>query len=438
MEATATAPTTLLREAVGRATERFGQANPRSLERFAAATEHLPGGDTRSILHYAPFPATIVRAEGAQLEDIDGHTYTDFLGEYTAGLFGHSHLTIFAELRNALDGGLSYCGPHPNQHEFAALICRRFGLERVRFTNSGTEANLMALAAARAITGRGRIMAFDGAYHGGRLSFVGGDELRAPFEWVVGTYNDPDETRRLIEEQADDLAVVIAEPMLGSCGIAATREFFGVLREESARVGAIFIVDEVQTSRLGRAGLQAEFGVHADITTLGKYLGGGCSFGAFGGRADVMDRFDPRRDDHLHHAGTFNNNVLTMAAGLAGLRDVYTPTEAERLTARGDEFRERLNRTAMKRDAPVQIIGRGSIMSIHFQGGRIERVSDVLHAPEALQLFHLEMLLAGFYTSPRGFLSLSLALTDENLDAFDAALGVFLDRHGAALKASTA
>ncbi len=436
MDTTAIRVAAPLREALSVAVARFQHENPRSRKCFDRATEHLPGGDTRSILHYAPFPATIVGAAGARLRDIDDHEYIDFVGEYTAGLYGHSHPVIVQALRDAIDDGLSLSGPHPNQHEFAALMCDRFALEKVRFTNSGTEANLMALAAARAVTGREAIMAFDGAYHGGRLSFMGPDDLRAPFQWVIGDYNDSEQARALIKEHASDLAVVIVEPMLGSCGIPGTLEFLGVLRDEARRVGAVLIFDEVQTSRLGPGGLQKSIGIQPDLTTFGKYLGGGASFGAFGGCSDVMDRFDPRRDDHLHHAGTFNNNVLTMAAGLAGLRDVYTPEVAERLTADGNQFRERLNETAAGSGAAAQVTGLGSILGVHFQRGRLDRASDLRSRRDVLQLFHLEMLLAGFYTSPRGFMSLSLALSDDDLDAFDSAFGSFLDRHGAAIETS--
>ena len=151
----------------------------------------------------------------------------------------------------------------------------------------------------------------------------------------------------------------------GGC-IAASPEFLNMLREATTRVGALLILDEVMTSRLSPGGLQQVRGIKPDLTTFGKYIGGGMSFGAFGGRADIMDLFDPRRPDALPHAGTFNNNVLTMSAGLAGLTEVYTPDAARALNARGDALRERLNALCRAHDAPMQFTGIGSMFAVHF------------------------------------------------------------------------
>ena len=323
--ATRTIQTRTLQELASEAAVRYTAANPLSQARFERSTGFLPGADTRTINHYAPFPVTIVRGEGARLYDLDRHEYADFLNDYTAGLYGHSNPAIQAAIAEAANNGLTLGGPTPNQQEFAELICGRFpSVERVRFTNSGTESNLMVISIARAVTRRDGVLVFDGAYHGGPLSFTGPDRrLNLPFPWIVGEYNDVESARSLIKGHADGLACVLVEPMLGGGGcIPATREFLDALRNATQRSGVLLIFDEVQTSRLAPGGLQEALGVYADLTTLGKYLGGGASFGAFGGRADLMDRFDPRRPDHFSHAGTHNNNAVTMAAGLAGLRDV--------------------------------------------------------------------------------------------------------------------
>ena len=188
-------------------------------------------------------------------------------------------------------------------------------------------------------------MVFDGGYHGAVFGFAGGGSpINAPFDYVLAPYNDMAATRALIERHAADLALVILEPMMGGGGcIAAEPAFLAMLREATTKVGALLILDEVMTSRLAPGGLQRCVAIKPDLTTLGKYIGGGMSFGAFGGRGDIMDLFDPRRPDALPHAGTFNNNVLTMTAGLAGLTEVYTPEAARALNARGDALRERLN-----------------------------------------------------------------------------------------------
>ena len=192
----------------------------------------------------------------------------------------------------------------------------------------------------------------------------------------------------------------------------------------------MLIYDEVMTSRLGRGGLQGECNVIPDMTTLGKYLGGGLTFGAFGGRGDIMALFDPRAENALPHAGTFNNNVLSMAAGVAGLRDVFTPDAADALRDRGNAFRDRLNGIISRRGVAAQVMGYGSILCIHFQTGEIKKPADTAATRlEARRLFHLEMLARGIYLAQRGYMTLSLAMTDEHLDRF---CGAFEDATGGA------
>ncbi len=430
--------TPTLQDLASEAAARYAAANPLSRASFERSTGFLPGADTRTVNHYAPFPVTIVRGEGARLYDLDGHEYVDFLNDHTAGLYGHSNPVIQAAIAEAAGNGLTLGGPTPNQQEFAELICGRFpSVERVRFTNSGTEANLMAVSLARAVTGRGGVLVFDGAYHGGPLNFTGPDRrLNLPFPWIVTDYNDVESARSLIEEHAAELACVLVEPMLGGGGcIPGTRAFLNALRRAAERRGALLIFDEVQTSRLATGGFQEMLGIHADLTTFGKYLGGGASFGAFGGRADLMDRFDPRRRDHFSHAGTHNNNVLTMGAGLAGLRDVLTPEAVFRLNRRGDALRDALNAIATRLDAPAQVTGRGSIMNVHFQRESIRCHADLAATPQAARdLFHLEMLLSGIWISRRGFMTVSLAHDDEHCDRLVAEFETFLERHGAAIE----
>src|SRR5262249_17255741 len=196
-------------------------------------------------------------------------------------------------------------------------------------TRAGPEANLMALSLARAAGGPPAVMVFERAYHGGVLDFSHGrSPLVVPFDWIEAPFNDTERTLALIEQNAGKLAAVILEPMQGAGGcIAADRSFLAALREACTRHGIVLVFDEVMTSRVASGGMQKAVGITPDMTTFGKYLGGGLSFGAFGGKADIMGRLDPRRGDALSHAGTFNNNVLSMAAGCAGLTKVLTETE---------------------------------------------------------------------------------------------------------------
>jgi glutamate-1-semialdehyde aminotransferase len=298
--------------AVDEARARYAARRPRTAALHERAQAFLPGGNTRSVLYHRPFPLRIARAWEAVLEDADGHQYVDLLGEYSAGLYGHSHPVVVKAMTDALHEGISRGAHTRYEIDLAEAVCARFAsIERVRFTNSGTEANLMALSAARA---------------------------------------------------------------------------------------------------------------------LGKYIGGGASFGAFGGRADVMDLFDPGRPGALPHAGTFNNNVMSMAAGHAGLTQVYTPQTAEWHTARGDRMRDELARTFRDAGAPFQVTGAGSLIAVHAATAPVRSLSDLDQSdPRLLELLFLDLLERGYYIGPRGYMALSLALTASQLTGFVEAVGQILD-----------
>ncbi len=295
----------------------------------------------------------------------------------------------------------------------------------------------MPVSLARAVTKRSHVLVFSGGYHGGLLNFgPGGEATNAPFPVLLGTYNDAEQARELIDQHARNLAAIIVEPMMGNAGgIPGEMEFMRELRAGADRCGILLIFDEVMTSRLGAGGLQSTFNFLPDLATYGKYLGGGLSFGAFGGRADLMERFDPRQPNALRHAGTFNNNVLTMAAGVAGLSDVFTAEAAAELNAAGDVLRDRMNAAARRIGVPAQVTGLGSILVVHFQDGAIRRPADTARtAAAARKLFHLAMIEAGFYLARRGFMSLSLAMGEAHRDAFADAFEEFLSVHASLLR----
>ena len=433
-----TARNRTLEDAVADVEARYTAAHPKSRTRYERALRSMPGANTRTVLHYDPFPVTLVNGEGALVTDLDGHRYRDFLGEYTAGLYGHSEPAIVAALTAALQDGLVLGGPNPYEARLAELMCARFpAVELVRFCNSGTEANMMCVSLARASTGRRLILGFHGGYHGGLLAFPGRgtSPMNASEEVVLVDYNDPDAARHAIAEHGRDLAAVILEPMMGGGGcIPAEPEFLAALREETRRQGACLIFDEVMTSRLAPGGMHERTGVTPDLVAFGKYLGGGASFGAFGGRRDLMARLDPREPGSFTHSGTFNNNVLTMAAGLAGLTKVLTPEATIRLNDSGDRLRERLQGAADRHGVAMRAMGLGSMICLHFQSEDIRRPADTeATPPEARKLFQLEMNLRGFYLSRRGFMSLSLPLTSEDHDDLVAAFEDFLEEHAPVL-----
>jgi glutamate-1-semialdehyde 2,1-aminomutase len=434
-------PNAAIEPALAEAREAYIARNPKSLARTVEATAVMPGGNTRTVLHYDPFPLGFERGQGCRLWDLDGAEYVDFLGEYTAGLYGHSHPVIRAAIDKALDGGINLGGVTVTEARFARAVCERFpSIERVRFTNSGTEANLLAISLARHFTRRPKVLVFEGGYHGGVFTFSGnGSPINAPFDFVLAPYNDTAATVALIEKHGPELAVVALEPMMGGGGcIAAEPAFLHALREATQRVGALLLFDEVMTSRLSPGGLQAMHGITPDLTTLGKYIGGGMSFGAFGGRADIIDLFDPRRPDALPHAGTFNNNVLTMHAGLTGLTEVYTPAAADALNARGDALRRRLNALCEAANAPMQFTGIGSMLSVHMMRGPIRSPADAARGDARLkELFFFDMLAHGIWLARRGMMALSLPIGDAECDRLAEAVGEFLQTRASLLAASS-
>jgi glutamate-1-semialdehyde 2,1-aminomutase len=398
---------------------RYRTVRPRSEELARAAAEVMPGGNTRTVLHFDPFPFRVANATGSTLEDVDGHRYIDLLGNYTAGLLGHSPRPIRDAIDRALDNGWALGTTHETEVEFARLLVDRFpSLEQVRFTNSGTEANLLSLAAAKHHTQRSSVLVFEGGYHGGVLYFGHQREANVPHDFVIAPFNDIAALEELFARH--EFAAALIEPMLGSGGcIPATEAFLRSLRDLCTAQGTILIFDEVMTSRLSPGGAQQVTGVHPDLTTLGKYLAGGMSFGAFGGRREVMAVFDQAGPRPLGHAGTFNNNVLTMAAGVATLREVLTDEVLDSTNQRGDRLRNELSRILAHAKIPMGVTGWGSLLNIHPTAAPIQSTRDLENLDERWRsLLFFDAMEAGFYFARRGFIALSVEITDTAIDDF--------------------
>ncbi len=411
----------MLDSAIVDARQRYVDANPNSASWARRAADVLPGGNTRSVLHFDPFPFRVASADGKHLVDVDGHRYVDLLGNYTAGLLGHSPAPVAAAVHAAIDGGWALGAVHPNEVRLAELIAARYpSIEQVRFTNSGTEANLMALALATNHTGRSRVLVFEGGYHGGVITFAGHRDVNVPHDWIVSTYNDVGAVDAVVAEHGDALAAVLVEPLQGSAGcIPGDVEFLASLRRHCDEVGALLIFDEVMTSRLAPGGAQELLGITPDLTTLGKYLAGGFGFGAFGGRGELMSAFDASAGGRLGHAGTFNNNVVSMAAGVATLTEVLTPGVLAATNARGDRLRDELNAAFSRHQVPMCVTGRGSLMNVHGTSGPVSSTDDLRHADDRWkELLFFDALDAGFYVARRGFIALSIEITDDDVDGF--------------------
>lgn len=408
--------------AVATARSAFVASHPLSADWSDRARRVLPGGNTRSVLHVDPFPIRAERGEGKHLWDIDGHRYTDLLGNYTAGLLGHSPEPVLVAARTALESGWSLGAVHQNEVRLAELLVERFpSLDQVRFTNSGTEANLMALAVATHHTRRSKVVVFRNGYHGGLATFGSeSNPVNVPHDWILCDYNDLDSVCTAFTEHKTQIAAVLVEPMQGSGGsIPGEPTFLAGLRTLCDEHQALLIFDEVMTSRFSLGGAQELLGIRPDMTTLGKYLAGGLTFGAFGGRADIMAHFDPVARGTLVHAGTFNNNVASMAAGVAALTELLTADVLSDLHARGDDLRSQLNGVFESSGLPMCATGVGSLMTVHGTRGPVTSANDLTQSDDRLkELFYFHCLAGGYYIARRGFIALSIEITDDDVEAF--------------------
>jgi len=383
---------------------------------FERATASLPGGSTRTTIFSAPYPPYMARGEGIHTWDLDGNEYRDFLGNYTSLILGHAHPEVVAAVEAQVRRGSAFAAPTETEIELAEEIRSRLpSIERIRFTNSGTEATMFAIRAARAFTGRPLLAKFEGAYHGTHdtvLAWSPGVPEATSSLVLELPWGDADGVARAIAGRERDLAAVIIEPVQGAGGVRpAAPDFLHYLRDLTNRIGALLIFDEVIAFRVGPSGAQGRLGgVRPDLTTLGKIIGGGYPSGAFGGREAVMAQFDARQPRALVHGGTFNGNPVAAAAGLATLRHLTAERYGE-LERMGDRLRAGLS-SAFERDGlDARAGGIASIFQV-FPGSS-------LVAPEGLtpqSALFLGLLVDGFHLAPRGMGALATPTTEADID----------------------
>jgi glutamate-1-semialdehyde 2,1-aminomutase len=410
--------------------QEFRRRTPQSDAWYQRARRVMPGGDTRTGTFHLPYPLFAERAQGCRLWDVDGNEYFDFLNNFTSLVHGHAHPDVAQAIDAQALGGTVHGTAHPLQVRLAEMIAERVpSVEQIRFCNSGTEATLHALRAARAFTGKTKIMKMEGGYHGSHdwvsiatappyeVKATSGLSPGALAEVLLGCYNDADYTADLIRKHRDELAAVIVEPMLGAGGaIVVAREFLQTLRDVTAECGVLLIVDEIITFRLALGGLQEHFGVRPDLTTFGKIIGGGLPIGAFGGRADVMATYDPTRPGSVSHSGTYNGNAVTMAAGIRTL-ELFDRAAIAGLNRKGEAHRARLNAVLGRHGVAGQVVGFGSLMQVHFAPPPLTSARDAQRADgRLLRLLHLGMLIGGIFAAARQIYVLSTPMTDDVLD----------------------
>jgi glutamate-1-semialdehyde 2,1-aminomutase len=412
----------------------------RSEELFARAQRVTPGGvnsPVRAFKAVGGQPRFIDRAQGARVWDADGREYLDYMGSWGPMILGHAHPEVVEAVKHAAERGTSYGAPCAGEVELAERVTRAFpSVEKVRFVSSGTEATMSALRLARGATGRAKILKFDGCYHGhadsllvaagsgvATLGIPGskGVTEAAAADTLVLPYNDLAAFDRLMDTHGRELAAVIVEPIAGNMGLVIPRAgFLERLRERTQAAGALLIFDEVITGfRVALGGAQERFGLRADITCLGKILGGGLPVGAYGGRADLMSQIAP--EGPIYQAGTLSGNPLAMAAGCATLDVLARPGTYATLDALG----ERLARGLAEAGRGTLTVNRfGSMVTPFFCTTPVEDYASAKKSDTAaFGRFFQAMLERGVYLPPAQFEAafVSLAHTEADIDRTAAA-----------------
>jgi glutamate-1-semialdehyde 2,1-aminomutase len=418
----------------------------RSRDLYAEACRYLAGGvdsPVRAFRAVGQHPLFISRGQGSRIYDVDGNEFIDYVASWGPLILGHAHPRVVAALSEAATRGTSFGAPTELETHLARLVVEAFpSIERVRFVNSGTEATMSALRLARGFTGREKIVKFDGCYHGhadgllvkagsGALTLGTPDSAGVPAGAAASTisapYNDLETLERIFTAHRGTIAAVIVEPVAGNMGVVPPRPgFLEGLRELTRADGALLIFDEVITGfRVAYGGVQELTGIRADLTCLGKIIGGGLPVGAYGGRADVMALLAP--DGPVYQAGTLSGNPLAMTAGIATLTELRQPGVYETLERRAAALADGL--AAAARDAGVPIVGTrvGSMFTTFFTDQPVVDYTSARRSDTRryARFFHA-MLEQGIYLAPSQFEAgfLSLAHSDEDVERTIAAARV--------------
>ena len=421
----------------------------RSEELFKRAARHIPGGvnsPVRAFKAVGGTPVFIERAEGAYLYDCDGKRYIDYVLSWGPMIMGHNHPEVREAVRRQAEKGLSYGAPTELEIELAAAICDIMpNMDLVRMVNSGTEATMSAIRLARGYTGRDLIVKFEGCYHGHSDSLLikagsGALTLGVPSSPGVPaalaqytltlTYNDVEGLRAAFAEHGERIAGLIVEPVTGNMNcVLPSPEFLTALREVCTESAAVLILDEVMTGfRFGTHGAQGHFGLEADLTCLGKVVGGGLPVGAFGGKGEIMQQIAPLGP--VYQAGTLSGNPIAMAAGLATLGIISRPGFYAPLFARTRALCAGLQAAADKAGVPFTTNHAGTMFGGFFtDAGRVANYADVLacDADRFARFFH-HMLDRGVYLAPASYEAgfMSSAHTDADIEGtVDAAAHAF-------------
>ena len=425
---------------------RFRGLTPRSRVAFAATESIIPAGTPGGLAQGFPHAIFAQRADGCHLWDADGRRLLDLMNGDWLFPTGHATPGITKAISNQLSRGSTFSIPDADLgREMATRLRDRIpSMERMRFTTSGTEATMFAMRLARAFTGRAKIAKVYGGYHGTNdVAMVGNGHHREPSEVPAGLipgvadqvvlipYNNAEGAASIILENAEDLAAVIIEPMLGAAGmIPATKEYLQKLRDVTESLGILLIFDEIVTFTLSYGGAQSWYGIRPDLTTLGKAIGGGLPLAAFGGRSDVMDLVDPYRNDQfppVRHGSTTGGIPICLAAGIAVL-DILDEDSYAKLHKLGDQLRSGVRKIADRLGLPLQVTGLGHFFGLHWTP---DEVHDFRPSPrEEVRRIVVGLYNEGFLMFTNGAGVASTPMTSDDIADFVAALPAAIEHAG--------
>lgn len=403
----------------------YRQRTRRSAELAQWARRVMPGGDTRSSAHHPPYTLTIERGEGAHLWDVDGQGYVDLLGNFTSLVHGNAHPPIVEAAARQVARGTQWPARNEAQVELAELLVERVAsVEQVRFTNSGTEATMLALQIARAVTGRRLVLMARHGYHGSLEDFEVGTLGHEGPSTLLADHGDAASFEVVLEARGREVAAVVLEPVMGASGVVASPPgFLARVADAARRAGAVFVLDEVITLRLATGGAQSLEGVAPDLTAMGKIIGGGFPIGAVGGRADLMAVLDPEAG-RLAHSGTFNGNPVSCAAGAVSLRQLSSDRIGV-MAAQAAALQAGLEQAAARAGLPFCCRRAGSLLQCYLS--EVPPPTGPQRADaDQMGRFHLAALNHGLFFAGRGLLALSTAFDDD-------LVAEVLERAGAAL-----
>jgi glutamate-1-semialdehyde 2,1-aminomutase len=405
---------------------------------FAEALKYIPGGvnsPVRAFRAVGGHPFFVNHAGGCKLRDVDGNELIDYVLTWGPAILGHAHPKIIAAVKAAAEHGTSFGIPNPYEVTMARMICDLVpSVQKVRMTNSGTEACMSAIRLARGFTKRDKIIKFDGCYHGhadsllvragsGALTFGNPDSAGVPVAFtqhtIVLPYNDFEAVTAAFAANKDQIAGIIIEPVPGNAGLYLPKPgYLEFLREITASHGSLLIFDEVMTGfRLARGGAQERFKITPDLSCFGKVIGGGLPVGAFGGRAEIMDYLAPLGP--VYQAGTLSGNPLAMAAGIANLEELHAANAYEKLEKLGEQLATGLRDAAQSAGVPMQFNQCGSMFCGYFAGQPVHNLADAMHSDrDRFKKFFHGMLDNGVYLAPSQFEAgfLSTAHTAQDIE----------------------